>query len=220
MIPCTLGDACTKIALCDLGASINLIPALLIKRLYLTHEVKPTRICLSLADGSVKLPSGVIEDMIVRVGPFDFPTAFVMLKMDEHKSATLILGKPFLAPGQTLIDIQKGEVTLRVNEDEFMLNIVKAMQHPDTPEECMSIDIIDSLVEEVNMAEGLEEELNDIFYDAQPELEEPEEIREPLKTTKEENKPPKLELKPLPSSLKYAFLGDGDTYHVIISSAL
>ncbi|XP_052116549.1 uncharacterized protein LOC127746662 [Arachis duranensis] len=67
MIPCTLGNACTRIALCDLGASINLIPASLIKKLYLTEEVKPTRMCLQLADGSIKIPSGVIEDMIVRV---------------------------------------------------------------------------------------------------------------------------------------------------------
>ncbi|XP_057758228.1 uncharacterized protein LOC130978314 [Arachis stenosperma] len=188
MIPCTLGDAYTKTTLCDLGASINLIPASLIKRLCLTHKVKPTRICLQLDDGSVKHPSSVIKDMIVRVGPFNFPTNFVVLEMDEHKSAFLILGRPFLATGRTLIDIQKGEVTLRVNEDKFVLNVVKAMQHPDTLDECMSIDIIDFLVEEVNMAERLEEVLNDFFYDAQPDLKEPKEIKEPLETPKEEDK--------------------------------
>ncbi|XP_015947182.1 uncharacterized protein LOC107472145, partial [Arachis duranensis] len=212
MIPCTIGNACTRTALCDLGASIKLIHASLIKKLYLTHEVKPTRICLQLAYGSVKFPSGVVEDMIVRVGPFAFPTEFVVLDMDGHRSASLILGRPFLATGRTLIDVQKGEVILRVNEDEYMLNAVKAVKHPDTPEKCMSIDTIDSLVEEVNMTERLEEELTDIFYDVQPNLEEPKEIKEPLKPPKEEEKPPKLELTPLPSSLNYAFLGDGDTY--------
>ncbi|KAL4371411.1 hypothetical protein AHAS_Ahas06G0163100 [Arachis hypogaea] len=63
---------------------------------------------------------------------------------------------------ETLIDVQKGEVTLRVNEDEFKLNAVKAMQHPDTPNDCMGADIIDFLVEEVNMTESLESELEDI----------------------------------------------------------
>ena len=101
--------------------------------------------------------------------------------MEEHKSATLILGRPFLATGRTLIDVQKGEVTLRVNEEEFKLNVVKAMQHPDTPNDCMSVDIIDSLVREVNMAKSLESELEDIFKDVQPDLEESEEIKEPLK---------------------------------------
>ncbi|KAL1362807.1 hypothetical protein AAHE18_03G107000 [Arachis hypogaea] len=184
MIPCTLEGNCTKQALCDLGASINLIPASIITKLGLTEEVKPTRICLQLADGSIKYPSGVIEDMIVKVGPFAFLTDFVVLEMEEHKSATLILGRPFLATGRTLIDVQKGEVTLRVNEEEFKLNVVKAMQHPDTPNDCMSVDIIDSLIRE------------------------------------EEEKPPKPELKPLPPSLKYAFLGEGDTFPVIISSTL
>ncbi|XP_015939655.1 uncharacterized protein LOC107465174 [Arachis duranensis] len=83
MIPCTLGDACTRTALCDLGASIKLIPASLIKKLSLTDEVEPTRMCLQLADGSIKIPSRVVEDMIVRVGPFSFPTNFVVLDMER-----------------------------------------------------------------------------------------------------------------------------------------
>ncbi|KAL1317482.1 hypothetical protein AAHE18_15G136800 [Arachis hypogaea] len=220
LIPCILEGNCTKTALCDLGANINLIPASTIRKLGLTEEVKPTRICLQLADGSIKYPSGVIEDMIIRVGPFAFPTDFVVLEMEEHKSATLILGRPFLATGRTLIDVQKGEVTLRVNEDEFKLNAIKAMQHPDTLKDCMRVDLIDSLVEEVNMAESLESELENIFKDVQPDLEGSEELKEPLRLPQEEEKSPKPELKPLPPSLKYAFLGEGDTFPVIISSAL
>ncbi|RTK78716.1 hypothetical protein DRJ71_17055, partial [Enterococcus faecalis] len=54
----------------------------------------------------------------------------------------------------------------------------------------------------------------------QPDLEEPERIIEPLKIPQEEEKPPKPELKPLPPSLKYAFLGEGETFPVIISSTL
>ena len=107
MIPCTLEGTCTKQALCDLGASINLIPTSTIRKLGLTEEIKPTRICLQLADGSIKYPSGVIEDMIVKVGPFAFPTDFMVIEIEEHKSATLILGRPFLATGRILIDVRK-----------------------------------------------------------------------------------------------------------------
>nr|XP_025661376.1 uncharacterized protein LOC112756991 [Arachis hypogaea] len=75
--------------------------------------------------------------------------------------------------------------------------IKEAMQHPDIPEECMNIDLIDSMVKEVNMAESLKEGLNDILDNIQPDSE------EPLETSEKKEKPPKLELKPLPSSLKY-----------------
>ncbi|XP_015949664.1 uncharacterized protein LOC107474558 [Arachis duranensis] len=209
-----LSDACRRTALCDLGASINLIPSSLIEKLCLTEKVKPTCICLQLTDGSIKIPSGVIEDMIVKVGPFVFPTNFVVLDMKVHKSASLILGRPFLVTGQTLNDVEREKVTLRVNEEKFVLNAIKAMQHLDIPEECMSIDLINSLVEEVNMAGSLKEGLNEILDDTQHDSE------ELLESSEEKDKPPKLELKPLPSSLKYAFLGDRDNYPVIISSAL
>ncbi|XP_057755708.1 uncharacterized protein LOC130974886 [Arachis stenosperma] len=95
------------------------------------QEVKPTRIYLQLADGSVKVPSGVVEDVIVRVGPFTFPTNFVILDIEENRNAFIILERPFLAIGKTIIDVQKGVVTLRVGKDEFILKVVKAMQHPD-----------------------------------------------------------------------------------------
>ncbi|XP_057745156.1 uncharacterized protein LOC130963023 [Arachis stenosperma] len=117
VIPCILRDGCTKTVLRDLRASINLIPSSLIKKLGI-QEVKRTYICLQLADGSIKFSSGVVEDMIVKVGPFVFPTDFVVLDMEEHKNASIILWRPFLATGRTLIDVQKGEVTLRVNENE------------------------------------------------------------------------------------------------------
>ncbi|RTK47984.1 hypothetical protein DRJ87_15605, partial [Enterococcus faecalis] len=112
--------------------------------------------------------------------------------------ATLILGRPFLATGRSLIDVQQGEITLRVNEDEFKLNVVKAMQHPDTPKDCMKVDLIDSLVEEINMAKSLESELEDIFKDVQPDIEDSEDMKEPLNFLLKEEKPPKPELKPLP----------------------
>ncbi|MBA5764827.1 hypothetical protein H2O73_20985, partial [Vibrio sp. 404] len=73
------------------------------------------------------------------------------------------------------------------------MNAVKAMQHPDTQEDCMDVDIIDSLVEEINMAESLESELEDIFKGAQPDQEELEEVKEFSKIPQEGDKPPKPE---------------------------
>ncbi|XP_025670365.1 uncharacterized protein [Arachis hypogaea] len=220
VIPCNLGDAITRRALCDLGASINLIPASLIKKLGLHREIKPTWISLQLADSSAKIPLGVIEDMIVRVGPFAFPIDFVVLEIEEHKNVSIILGRPFLATRRTFIDVENGKVILRVNEDEFVLDATKAMDYPNVSEECMRIDIIDSLVEETHSVESLEEELQDILEDVSSDKEASEEQEKASKALKVEDKPPKLELMPLASSLKYVFLGDGDTYPVTISSSL
>ncbi|XP_015970743.1 uncharacterized protein LOC107494200 [Arachis duranensis] len=92
VIPCNLGDAKPKRALCDLETSINLIPVSLIKKLDLHQEIKPTRISLQLADSSAKIPSRVIEDIIVRVRPFAFPTNFVVLEMEEHHPREIFPG--------------------------------------------------------------------------------------------------------------------------------
>ncbi|XP_020979449.1 uncharacterized protein LOC110272015 [Arachis ipaensis] len=172
IIPCTIGNTCIKKVLHDLGASINLMPLSLLRKLQI-QEIKPTRIYLQLADYSVKFPVGVVEDMLMRVGPFSFPVDFVILDMEEDKNASIILGRPFLATGRTIIDVQKGKVTLRVNDEEVVLNAVEAMQHPNPPEEYMRIDAIEPLVEKVFEAETPEEELDTILENILPELDEP-----------------------------------------------
>ena len=68
-------------------------------------EVKPTTISLQLADRSIKYPRGVIEDILVKVDKFIFPADFIVLDLDEDEEIPLILGRPFLATGRTLIDV-------------------------------------------------------------------------------------------------------------------
>ena len=76
--------------------------------------MKQTTISLQLVDRSIKYPRGIIEDVLVKVDKFIFPTNFVVLDMEEDQEVPLILGRPFLATGRALIDVQKGELTLRV----------------------------------------------------------------------------------------------------------
>ncbi|KAL4597574.1 hypothetical protein ACB092_11G000200 [Castanea dentata] len=116
-IPNTIGKSYFDRALCDLGASINLMPLSIFRKLGL-GEVKPTTISLQLADRSIKYPRGVIEDVLVKVDKFIFPADFIVLDMDEDEEIPLILGRPFLATGRTLIDVQQGKLVLRVGEDE------------------------------------------------------------------------------------------------------
>ena len=103
-IPCTIGQSYFDRALCDLGASINLMALSVFRKLGL-GEVKPTTISLQLADRFIKYPRGVIEDVLVKVDKFIFPTDFIVLDIDEDEEIPLILGRPFLATGRTLIDV-------------------------------------------------------------------------------------------------------------------
>ena len=104
VILCTIGEVGIQRALCDFGASINLMPLSVMKKLQI-EEVKPTRISLQLADLSIKLPVGVVEDLLVKVGPFIFPIDFVILDMEEEVKSSIILGRPFLATRRALINV-------------------------------------------------------------------------------------------------------------------
>ena len=87
-------------ALLDLGASVNLLPYSIYKRLGL-GELKPTSITLFLADRSMKIPRGMIEDVLVQVDKFYYQVDFVVLDTDPVVKGTnyvpIILGRPFLA---------------------------------------------------------------------------------------------------------------------------
>ena len=70
--------------------------------------VRPTMVTLQLADRSLKHPWGVIEDVLVKEDKFIFPADFIVLDMEEDKEIPIILGRPFLATGKAMIDVQKG----------------------------------------------------------------------------------------------------------------
>ncbi|WP_337456402.1 retropepsin-like aspartic protease, partial [Escherichia coli] len=105
-------------------------------------EIKPTTIALQMADTSVTYPKGIVEDVLVKVRDFIFPADFVVLDMPEDGNTPLILGRPFLATGRALIDVQDGDLTFRVNDEEMKISIYDAMKQPDekTMEDCRVIE--------------------------------------------------------------------------------
>ena len=95
-IPYLIGKYEFKKALCDSGASINLMPLSVVQRLSL-GELTPTTITLQMADRYMAQPKGVLEDVLVKVGKFIFHVDFVVMKMEEDNQVPLLLGRPFLA---------------------------------------------------------------------------------------------------------------------------
>ncbi|XP_057792692.1 uncharacterized protein LOC131009399 [Salvia miltiorrhiza] len=148
-IPCDIGNDRFGKALCDLGASINLMPLSIFNKLEI-GTIKPTTIALQMADRSVSYPKGIVEDVLVKVNNFIFPVDFVVLDMVEDKDVPLILGRPFLATGRALIDVAKGELTLRVNEESFTFSIHKALKYKEEEEErvgeCKMMQVIESCI--------------------------------------------------------------------------
>ncbi|KAL2512071.1 Uncharacterized protein Adt_17671 [Abeliophyllum distichum] len=141
-IPCTIGSLFFDKALCDLGASVNLMSYSIFKQLGL-GEAKPTTVTLQLADRSIKCPRGIVEDILVKVGKFIFPADFIILDMCEDRDVPLILGRPFLTTGRAVIDVQKGELMLKVNDEHITFNVFKEIIFPSSSDSYFEVDAID-----------------------------------------------------------------------------
>ena len=138
-IPCSIGKYEFKKALCNSGASINLMPLSVVQRLSL-GELTPTSITLQMADRSMAQPEGILKDVLVKVGKFIFPVDFVIMQMEEDTKIPLLLGRPFLTTGGALIDVQEGELTLRVGNEAMHFNINRSLEHPNVEiDSCMAV---------------------------------------------------------------------------------
>ena len=137
-IPCMIEGVEIQKALCDSGASINLMPLSVARQLSL-GELIPTTITLQMADISMVKPEGVLEDVLVTVGKFVFPVDFIVLDMETDAQVPLLLGRPFLATGAALIDMQKGVLALRVGEEAAAFNLIKGIQNIDIDRESFNV---------------------------------------------------------------------------------
>ncbi|GKE27707.1 reverse transcriptase domain-containing protein [Tanacetum coccineum] len=116
-------------ALADLGASINLMPLSIWKKLSLP-DLTPTRMTLELADRSITHPKGLTEDIFVKVGNFHFPTDFVVVDFEADPRVPLILGRSFLRTSRALIDVYKGELVLRDGNEQITFHVNGTSKHP------------------------------------------------------------------------------------------
>jgi len=158
-IPCVIGSEIIKKAMCDLEASVSLMPLSLYERLGI-GELKSTRMILQLANRSVKYPAGIIEDFPVKVGEVYIPADFVVMEMEEDNQVPILLGRPFLATTGALIDVKHGKLAFNVRKETVEFELAKLMKNPSIKDSCCMIDIIDFCVKECSLAstthDGLE----------------------------------------------------------------
>nr|GFD15136.1 reverse transcriptase domain-containing protein [Tanacetum cinerariifolium] len=120
LIPCDFTGFDNCLALADLGASINLMPLSIWKKLRLA-TLNDTKMVLELAGRTISKPTGVAENVFVKVGKFYFPADFVILDFVADPRIPLILGRPFLSTAHALIDVYEGEITLKHDDQSLTL---------------------------------------------------------------------------------------------------
>ena len=121
------------------------MPLSIFRRLRL-GEARPTTVTLQLADRSLKHQRGVIEDVLVKVDKFIFSVDFIVLDMEEDKGISIILGRPFLATEREMINVQRGELKLRVQEDKVKFNVFEAVRHPVESDTCFIVETVEAIV--------------------------------------------------------------------------
>ncbi|GJW57004.1 reverse transcriptase domain-containing protein [Tanacetum coccineum] len=149
LIPCDFPGMDECLALADLGASINLMPLSVWKKLSLP-VLTPTCMTLELADRSISQPIGIAEDVDVKVGKFQFPADFVVVDFDADPRVPLILGRSFLKTGRALIDVYEGELTLRVGKEAVTFNLDQTSRYSSNYDDMTAnrIDVIEMACEE------------------------------------------------------------------------
>ncbi|XP_018487762.1 uncharacterized protein LOC108858309 [Raphanus sativus] len=242
--------------LCDLGASVSLMPLSVAKKLGFT-QYKKCRLSLVLADRSVKYHVGILEDLPLMVGNCEIPTDFVVLEMGEEAQDPLILGRPFLATAGAIVNVKEGKIDLHLGKRHILhFDIKEVMKKPTVQGQIFYIEQMDALADELLEELSLEDPLQHALtvekeaevienlestaygmmldshkgFESKDQYEElPQVVHQVASVTQQENtqqddwselKAPKVELKPIPHGVRYAFLGPNETYPVIVSSEL
>ncbi|GKE37424.1 putative nucleotidyltransferase, ribonuclease H [Tanacetum coccineum] len=192
LISVVVGNIAIKKALLDLGASINILPASLVDK-YDLRTLCKTDTIISLADLSTKIPRGILEDVIVKVDDFYYPVDFFVMDTEspyKDVQKTIILERPFLATINARINCRTGTMDIAF------------------------VDVIDEEVQKL-APRMLKDDPLDFYLTVDPL---PANFNTATKPSLEV--PSTLELKPLPSNLKYAFLGPNSTLPIIVASDL
>ncbi|XP_076937530.1 uncharacterized protein LOC143605207 [Bidens hawaiensis] len=232
--------------LLDLGDGVSILPG----SLYDQYDFGPFRkadTTVVLADLTLKLPKGIVTDVIVMIEDFYYPVDFLVLDyvtVDPKRQPNIILGRPFLATANALINCRTGVVDMAFGNKNLRLNVFSNVSNPLVSDECFTAEVIDGLNPHGSEDEATEECAICCRKTVEHALQLQEEekavelyaasIRKPPRSQQVERLPntidsklrpslessPAVELKELPKHLKYVFLGEGETLPAIIAANL
>ncbi|CAN0858215.1 hypothetical protein LINGRAHAP2_LOCUS7135 [Linum grandiflorum] len=164
-LPCTIQNIRINRGLADLGASVNVMPYSLYKQLAL-GELRPTDMILQLANKASIRPRGIIEDVLVTIGPFEIPADFTVLDTDEFDT-NILLRRPFLATAQAVIDVNNGCLSLTVGQESVTFRLKDGMKHSHLSDDgnfSKELNALENL-ENLTHSSGLEINFSDTDYE-------------------------------------------------------
>nr|GEW18870.1 reverse transcriptase domain-containing protein [Tanacetum cinerariifolium] len=188
-----MNEHCSAVILNKSWCKHNLMPFSVWEALSLP-ELTRTCMTLELSDRSVSKPIGITKDVSFKVGVFQFPADFVVVDFEPDPRVPLILERCFLKPGRALIDVLKGELTLRIENEAITYDLDHTVSEPLPP-----------LPNHEQYFPSYKKELK---------------VCEAKIVKSSIDEPPEVELKDLPPHLEYAFLEGENKLPVIIAKEL
>ena len=141
VLDCKIQDKQFQRSLYDLSSSLNFMPYSVALSLELTC-FQPTKITLVLADRSVRVPEGILEDVPIKINKCYIPTDFIVLKYMHESKDPLILGRPFLATAGAIINVKEGRICLNIGDFPMTFDMDKLIKHPLIDNQAFCIDHI------------------------------------------------------------------------------
>ncbi|XP_070036242.1 uncharacterized protein [Nicotiana tomentosiformis] len=119
-------------------------------------DPRSTSMKLLMADRTLNKPLGVIDDVLVKVDHFYFVADFVILDCEVDMKISIILGRPFLATGRAICDVEVGEIKFRLNDEEVIFLIQNSMKQPHYNGVISVVDVVDDDMEDIFMEKALQ----------------------------------------------------------------
>ncbi|XP_016168591.1 uncharacterized protein LOC107611146 [Arachis ipaensis] len=223
LVTCTIDGIHFVDCMCDLGACVNIMPLSVYEVLKLP-PLKRSAARFVLADKSIISVVGIAEDVLASIKGLVFLIDFHILEMppsDSKRTSSILLARPFLKTSRFKLDAFSGTYSFEIDERTESFNLDEAMRHPPDDHSIFRCDMIDNVVAEVHNDGFEEKSMIQSPSVGNPHVCEEDALSPPLlpddKVLSHEQK---VDLKPLPSHLKYAFLKDDQKLPVIVAKEL
>jgi hypothetical protein len=134
VIPISIGSVNFNEAICDFGASDNIMPKVIYDKMF-NYPLLHTTMCLQLADQSLCYTKRILEDICVRVGSSYVPIDFMVIETGGDEKSPIILGRPFLNTAGAIMYANTAKICFNIKgKRETFFFKDRVLQFPSRPQ--------------------------------------------------------------------------------------